>query len=231
MIQKLISGGQEVDLSSFSASCFGYKIEAAKLTPNTYQAAGDLVSTYVSTKEGDYLLSMDFLVEAEDAESTDDAILRLKEALLKFEVAFSDTPSRTCEGVLSSYTVTKLLPDTAVLNAVSSATVWGAEETAIVAASSQEIAVDSPKETYLTIQAEALEDLPDGLVLSGIEVGPLSPGETLVIDGKNRTVKINGANAFDRVKLIDFPTAGKAFLAEVSVPEKVEVKVSYRKRW
>ena len=51
MIQKLISGGQEVNLSSFSASCFGYKIEAAKLTPNTYQAANDLVSTYVSTKE------------------------------------------------------------------------------------------------------------------------------------------------------------------------------------
>ncbi len=231
MIQKLISGGQEVNLSSFSASCFGYKIEAAKLTPNTYQAANDLVSTYVSTKEGDYLLSVDFLVETEDAESTDDAVFRLKEALLKFEAVFSDAPGRTCEGVLTNYTITKLLPNTAVLNAVSYATIWGAEETVAVTAQTQEIAVDSPKETYLTIQAAALEDLPDGLALSGIEVGPLTTGEALVINGEKRTVKINGVNAFDRVKLIDFPTASKVFLAEVSAPEKAEVKVSYRKRW
>ena len=42
----------------------------------------------------------------------------------------------------------------------------------------------------MTIQAAALEDLPDGLALSGIEVGPLTTGEALVINGEKRTVKI-----------------------------------------
>lgn len=230
MIQSIYSAGVEVVLDDFSAACTAYKVEAAVLSPNTYQGGGALLPTYTDTKEGLYSLSIDLLIETPDVQAARSLALELKQRLLKCNVIFEDDRQKEYDCILHSYTLTDLLPGMILLNCVFDAVIWGPEVCVVLSENLQNIAIDGPQKTYLTISVEALQDLTEYAVC-GMIIYSLPQGKTLVVDGARRTVEIDSVNAFDTVSIIDFPAAQGEFTAVADDLSRATVTISYRGRW
>ena len=201
MIQSIYTSGVEVVLGYFSAACTAYKVEDSILSPNTYQGGGALLPTYTDTKEGLYSLSIDLLIETPDVQAARSLALELKQRLLKCNVIFEDDLQKEYDCILHSYTLTDLLPGMILLNCVFDAVIWGPEVCVVLSESLQNIAIDGPQKTYLTISVEALQDLTEYAVC-GMIIHSLPQGKTLVVDGARRTVEIDSVNAFDTVSII-----------------------------